>query len=73
MQWAYAMALFKDRAATLDDLREAVNTLEDVAPIARRVLGGAHPDVVGIEGSLRNARTVLRAREDGKEVKFVKH
>ena len=29
--------------ATLDDLREAVTTLEDTERIARRVLGGAHP------------------------------
>ena len=33
----------RDPGATLDDLREAVATLEDVERIARRVLGGAHP------------------------------
>ena len=33
----------EDDAATLDDLREAVTTLEDAERIARRVLGGAHP------------------------------
>ena len=29
--------------ATLDDLREAVMTLEDAAQVVRRVLGGANP------------------------------
>ena len=59
-------ALFRkiaDRNATLDDLREAVTTLEDVAPITRRVLGGAHPLVQSIERHLRNARAALAARE----------
>ena len=37
---------------TLNDLREAVTTLEDTDPIARRVLGGAHPLTRGIEKSL---------------------
>ena len=59
----YASALCADPAATIDDLREAVTTLEDVAPTARRVLGGAHPLVESIERHLRNARAALRARE----------
>ena len=63
MRWAYAESLYKDADATLDDLREAVTTLEDTALIARRVLGGAHPVTMGIEVSLRNARAALRARE----------
>jgi len=46
-----------------DDLREAVETLEELAQIARRVLGGAHPITVGVETCLRNARAALRARE----------
>ena len=63
MRSIYASALYNDPGATLDDLREAVPTLEDTERIARRVLGGAHPDVVGIEESLRRARAALRARE----------
>ena len=59
----YARALYKDDGATLDDVREAVTTLEDTERIARRVLGGAHPLTVGIENSLQNARAALRARE----------
>ena len=56
----YASCLYRDANATLDDLREAVETLEDVERIARRVLGGAHPFVDIIEHHVRNA---LRARE----------
>ena len=63
MRWNYAQGLWKDPAATLDDLREAVTTLEDIERIARRVLGGAHPTTEGIEDDLRNARVALRARE----------
>ena len=59
----YAESLYKDADATLYDLREAVTTLEDTAPIARRVLGGAHPTTRGIEVALRDARAALRARE----------
>ena len=62
---AVAVAV-KNRAAdgaTLDDFREAVETLEDTARTARRVLGGAHPTVEGIESCLRNARALLRARD----------
>ena len=65
MRWIYVMALYKDDGATLDDLREAVTTLEDAERIARRVLGGAHPDTVGIENDLRHARAALAAREGG--------
>ena len=44
--------------ATLNDLREAVATLEETERIARRVLGGAHPTTLGIERSLQNARAL---------------
>ena len=60
---AYAKALCLDANATLDDVREAMTTLEDVERIARRVLGGAHPLTTDVAKSLRNARAALRARE----------
>ena len=53
----------RDHGATLDDLRESVETLEDTERTARRVFGGAHPNVRFMEGALQQARTVLRARE----------
>ena len=63
MRSSYAHALYNDPSASLDDLREAVTTLEDAERIARRVLGGAHPVMVDMERSLRVARAALRARE----------
>ena len=59
----YAVALCDDPAATLEDLREAMTTLEDAERITRRVFGGTHPLTVDIEGHLGHARAVLRARE----------
>jgi len=56
MRWNYAMTLYQDTGATLDDLGEAVTTLEETERAARRLLGGAHPTVSGIERNLRNAR-----------------
>ena len=63
MRWVYALALYANPAATFDDLREAVMTLEDMEPTARRVLGGAHPLVSDIEYELRGAQAALRACE----------
>ena len=57
------MTLYQDTGATLDDLREAVTTLVETARIARRVLGGAHPDAMGIAKGLQDARAALHARE----------
>ena len=63
MRWNYARSLCNDPGATLDDLREAVNTFEDAERIARRLLGGTHPLLVNIEGQLRYAREQLHAHE----------
>ena len=63
MLWIHADTLYMDADTTLDDLREAVITLENETRTARRVFGGANPLVVGFEKTLRNARNVLRARE----------
>jgi hypothetical protein len=51
---------------------QAVTTLEEIEPAARRVLGGAHPLVLSIGKSLRASRVTLRGREAGKSVVFVK-
>ena len=63
MRKIYAEALCRVDGATVDNLREAVSTLEDTERTARRVLGGAHPTTTGIEAELRRARADLRARE----------
>ena len=54
---------YKDDGATLDDLREAVTTLEETEITARRVFGGGHPTVYLIVQSLPEARAALHARE----------
>ncbi len=63
LRWNYAMALSPDTGATLDDIREAVTTLEEIERTARRVLGGAHPITTAIEHHLRVSRAKLSARE----------
>ena len=52
------MALHKDADATLDDLREAVTTLEAAERTAQRVFGSAHPITMGLEDELQKARHV---------------
>ena len=63
MRRIYAIALLADPDATLDDLREAVTTLEDTERITRRVFGGSHPTTTSNGNILRDARAALRARE----------
>jgi hypothetical protein len=63
MRTLYAAALYASPGATLDDLREAVETSEEIARTARRVFGGTHPKSKEIEGVLKHARAKLRARE----------
>ena len=70
MRKTYARALYRDPAATLDDLREAVATYEEIERTARRVLGGAHPLTVDIGRGLQYARSALAAR-DGDNVSAV--
>ena len=67
MRTVYATALYQDPGATLDDIREAVTTLEEIERTARRVLGGTHPTTESIELTLRNARAVLRAHNTPQE------
>ena len=60
----YADALYKADRCTLEDLREAVETFEEIERIARRVLGANHPMAGAIERQLQTARAALRAREE---------
>ena len=63
MRLNYAAALCMDDGATLDDLREAVSTLEDAERIGRRVLGGENPTAVAIGEALKISRAKLAACE----------
>ena len=63
---AVAVAVEAYDGATLDDLREAVATLVEIEPIARRVLGTENPVTRVIEHLLQKACATLRARETPK-------
>ena len=63
MRKIYVQTLCVGPSATLDDLREAVATLEETERTARRTFGGAHPLTAQIEKFLQNARAALSARE----------
>ena len=62
MRWLYARALHLDASATLDDHREAVATLESVAPTWKRIFGPARPETQKVQHALEDARKVLGAR-----------
>ena len=53
---AFASAAYQDAAATLDDLREAVETLESVLPLWKRVLGESNPETPRVQSALKHAR-----------------
>ena len=63
MRWTHAEAIYMDADATLDDVREAVTSLEELERTARRVFGGAHPATKGIAKCLGEARAALHACE----------
>ena len=63
MRSFYAETIYADADATLDDLREAVATLEDVERTARRIFGDSYPFVLEIESELRFVRSALRRCE----------
>ena len=63
MRINYAEALCQADGATLDDVREGVETIDDTERIARRVLGDAHPFTVTVRNCRRNADVVLAAHE----------
>ena len=69
MRKIYARALLLDADATLEDFREAVETLEETARIARRVLGASHPMSAAIEDQLQQSRAALRVREGSVSLK----
>ena len=62
MRWLYANVLYKDEGATLADLREAVEILESVARLWKRVFGEAHPETQQVQTALKDARVALLAR-----------
>ena len=63
LRWNYAQSLSKNPNATLDDVRECMETFEDLERTARRVFGGAHPFTMRLEYNMQKSRAALRARE----------
>ena len=63
MRTIYAKALHDDDSATLEELRESVEILEDTERTTRRMLGNTHPMTKGIELALQKSRALLHARE----------
>ena len=59
MRWTYARVLYLDEGASLDDLHEAVATLESVAHLWKRIFGPAHPETQKAQEALKGAREAL--------------
>ena len=67
--WQYAISLSDGDDATLADHREAVETLEGVAPLWRRVFGDSHPETPRIHDALASAREKLAHAAAASEAK----
>ena len=63
LRWSYAQSLYEDPGATVDDLKEAMTTLEDAGYIALHVFGDIHPLAVAFAKVWHRARDTLAARE----------
>jgi hypothetical protein len=62
LRWVYANSLTDSADATIDDLVEAVETLESVAKSWKRVMGERHPETVKVLNASKSAREKLRLR-----------
>ena len=64
LRWSYGCFLYRAPDATLDDIREAVATLEETYGTVRRVFGAEHSYTREMDPKdIRFARAELRARE----------
>ena len=64
LRWSYGCFLYRAPDATLDDIREAVATLEETYGTVRRVFGAGHSYTREMDPyDLREAQAKLRARE----------
>ena len=61
MRMNHANWLVEDPNATIKNLNEAIDTLEEIEPTVRRVFGIAHPFMADVERSLEYSRATLRA------------
>jgi hypothetical protein len=66
MRWLHANILYMNDSATVDDLREAVTTLESVAISNKRILGASHPETQKVQNALATAREKLADARGGR-------
>ena len=66
---AYAYGIYRDPAASLDDVREGVTILEDVDRSYRQILGKEHPvsahtraSLIYVKGRLAHARVIAEIK-----------
>ncbi len=59
----YARALYSGKNAPLSDVRQAVEILEEICPMTRRVMGPSHPRTSHSERVLMEAREKLARAE----------
>ena len=71
VRYDYAQTLYKHDGATLDDLREAVTTLEETERTMRRIFGATHPLSLDLAVALRASRAAFAARE-GEQVESLR-
>ena len=62
LRWLYANCLRDYKKATLDDVAEAVETLESIAPLWKRTMGMQHPETANVLTAVKAAREKLRLR-----------
>jgi hypothetical protein len=70
LRLTYAQSQCLDNA-TLDDLRKAVTTLEEMERTARRIFGATHPLSLDLTVALRASRAAFAARE-GEQVESLR-
>ena len=64
LRWSYGLFLFRSPDATLDDIREAVATMEETYGTVRRAFGAEHSYTREMDPKdIRFAQAELRARE----------
>ena len=61
------ISVYDDTGATLDDLREAEATYEEIGRTARHVFGSDHPLTTGIENNLNVVRGLVRGKLGARE------
>ena len=65
LRWNYVMISLSDDGVSREDLNEAVELSEELAPMARRVYGPAHPHTENFSNGLQYARSKLASFDDG--------